>query len=163
MLPAAVMLSPLLPAPAPSPRRSTSGAAVQPGCVWPSIVSWPVMVGKTEAGVMMQPAPGQLGNANAAKSVPGQALASMIAARSVHWPAVLVSHRPSPGLASTPSPLLLISQSTTRPLKLVPNSDVLLAVSVAVPVSTLPARSALNGIVTVPLKLPLASAVNAPR
>ena len=91
-----------------------------------------------------------------------QAFNSASAARKVHR-LDAVRHWPSPIDESASSRLLLTTKSTTRLAKRGPNSELLLPPSVAVPVSLVFKDSAATGIVTVPLKLPLASAVIAPR
>src|SRR4051812_27827642 len=85
---AAVIVNPLIPAPALAPFNSMIGVPAKPGCVVPSITNGLVIVGKAEVGVMVKgPPPGMLKTMASAAIV---TLASVIACRKDPAPLLLV-------------------------------------------------------------------------
>ena len=83
----AVMCSPLAPVPAAAPFSSMSGLPAKPGCVVPSIVTGSVIAGRAEArAIVFEPDPIE----NRIVSAPGEALAALIASRSVQLAALQI-------------------------------------------------------------------------
>src|SRR5581483_6594967 len=111
VVPPPVIVSPSAAAPAPAPLSSINGAPAYPVCVRPSITTGCVIAGSGEPGaIVCAPEP----ILKSIPSVPGSAFASSIAARNEHCspPAVpSLSHSPSPGAISPPSPVVFTTKS----------------------------------------------------
>ena len=119
-----------MPAGAVLPSISITGVDVHPGWVDPSISTVSTTFGSSATvGVMVQTPlswPGSVvGMSNSIVSMSADALASSMAARSVHSPGVAVSQAPSPGFASPASPVVLtVATISTTTVSEFENSDV---------------------------------------